>query len=137
MPESIGTHHPDSTPTPRVGDSLAIAADVVGAAGQRQCCEQRAGGILDVECGTEVADGLVVAGARAVQEPKPQHQAAPAGLGEALGLLLGGETGVQDRRGRRRWVWPRTRSLPGVDEGHGGLDVDRRACRDCRADEDL
>jgi hypothetical protein len=143
LPAASGVSHsmagmPSGGPAEAVvGDTLAIAADVVGAAGQRQRCEERAGGILDVQRGTKVADGLVVAGARAVQEPKPQHHAAPAGLGEALGLLLGGEREAQDRRDVGDGCGLGHGPLPGMDEGHGGLDVDRRACRDCRVDEDL
>jgi hypothetical protein len=56
-----------------------------------------------VQRGPEVAERAVVAGARAVEQPQSQDDAASAGAGEALGLLLGGERGAQDRRNLADW----------------------------------
>jgi hypothetical protein len=51
-------------------DTLAVAADVVDAAGQRKRREERATGIGDVQGGTEVAHRLVEPCARAVEQPE-------------------------------------------------------------------
>ena len=119
-----------------VRDTLPVTADVVGAAGQRQRREERAPGIVDVERGAEVAHRLVVPGARAVEQPQSQHDAASAGAGEALGLLLGDERGAQDRQDLADRCVLGRRAARRVDERDGGLDVDRRAGRDRRVDED-
>jgi hypothetical protein len=53
---------------------------------------------VDVQRGAEVAHRLVVPGARAVEQPQSEDDAASAGAGEALSLRLGGERGAQDRQ---------------------------------------
>ena len=51
-----------------VADPLAIAADVVDAAGGVKRREQRAAGVLDVQRGAQARVRMVVAGTRAVEK---------------------------------------------------------------------
>ena len=117
-------------------DTLPVTADVVDAAGQRQRREERAPGIGDVQRGAEVGQRRVFAGARAVEQPQSQDDAASAGAGEAFSLLLGGERGTQERRDLADRCVLGYRAVLRVDEGDGGLDVDRHAGRNRRVDED-
>jgi hypothetical protein len=103
--------------------------------GSESAARKRAPGIGDVERGAELGQGPAVAGARAVEQPQSQDDAASAGTREALGLPLGVEGRAQDRRDvadqrlLRHWTFRR------VDESDRGWDVDRRADRDRRVDE--
>ena len=74
--------------------------------------------------------------ARAVEQPESQDDAASAGVGEALSLLLGGERGAQDRQYLPdRRVLGTGPSGQGRTKRDGGLNVDLRAGRDSRVDE--
>ena len=119
-----------------VRDTLPVTADVVDAARQRERREERAPGIGDVQRGAEVGHRRVFAGARAVEQPQSQDDAASAGAGEALGLLLGGERGAQERQDLADRRVLGHRAVRRVDERDGGLDVDRHPGRDRRVDED-
>ncbi len=119
-----------------VRHALPVTADVVDPAGQRQRREERAPGIGDVQRGAEVAPRLVEPGARAVEQPKPQHDAASAGAREALSLLFGNEGGTQDRQDLADRRVLRHGAVRRVDECDRGLDIDRRTGCDRRVDED-
>jgi len=72
-------------------DTLSVAADVVDAARQRKCREERAPGIADVQGGAEIAHRLLEPRTGPVEQPKAQDDTAPAGPGEAFSLPLGDE----------------------------------------------
>ena len=91
---------------------------------------------MDVQRGAEVAHRLVVPGAWAVEQPESQDHAAPAGACEALGLLLSDERRAKDRQDLADWRVLGDRPVRRVDEGDGGLDVDRSPGRNRRIDED-
>src|SRR5437762_11360616 len=86
--------------------------------------------------GAEVAHRPVVPGARAVEQPQSQDDTASPGPGEALGLLLGGERGAQDRQDLADWRVLGNRAVWRVDKCDGGLDVDLSAGGDRGVDED-
>ena len=117
-------------------NTLSVTADVVDAARQRKCREERAPGIGDVQCGAEIAHRLVEPRTRTVEQPKSQDDTAPAGASEALSLPLGDERGAQDRQNladRRVLAHGPVRR---IDKRDRGLNVNPRPGRDRRVDED-
>ena len=84
----------------------------------------------------EVAFRLLEPGAWAVEQSESQDDAASAGAREALSLLLGDECGAQDRQDLADRRVLGHRAIRRVDKRDGRLNVDLRAGRDRRIDED-
>src|SRR5437660_8028292 len=68
-----------------VADTLAVAADVIDTAGNGKRREQRAPGVLGVQRGAQARVRMIFTGARAVEKPEAQHNAAPPGRRESGG----------------------------------------------------